>query len=220
MSTIELTSENIINEINNDIEKFEQNGKDCKCDKYACRFNLFQFLQLKYLNDKNNNYVGYIMHYVCQKNDNTGEIRKTYSLDNSVISTLNRANILEEIKDIKYDNYFFELLKQYYSDEMLKEIFLKIIHIENLKINAQNEDLYSLYNAIKDSDENVFKTYYKKTLKDGSLGKKDYINSEKGYFFFRFFKLSDKYAKYENELWEVLKNEFGWRLNYKIVRNF
>lgn len=60
---------NIIDEIHSDIEKFEQiNGviKDCKCDKYSCRFNLFQFLQLKHLNNIDRDYVGYIMSYVWQ----------------------------------------------------------------------------------------------------------------------------------------------------------
>ena len=215
----ELTASNIIQEINNDILKVEENTRELKCDIYMCRFNLFQFFQLKYLDGKNRDYIGYIMDSISQK-DKDGNITRTYSMANSYISSLNRAKILEEIKEIKYDDNHFELIKQYYSDEVLKDIFLRIIEKENINIESSSKNIYEIYKTIKDQKPMIFTTYIKKRLKNGDYGKKYYINAENRYFLFRFFKLSKKYQEYEKLLFEELKKEFGWRLNYKIVRNF
>ncbi|MCQ2789096.1 MAG: hypothetical protein MJ229_01835 [bacterium] len=222
----------IIKKINLDIENFENKTENCQVDLYMCRFTLFQFFQLKYLENRNREYIGYLMNYVCQENKETGEIKKVYSLDNSYISTLNRANILEEVKqfrydeelntwfenDIKYDEYFFELINQYYSENDIKRYFLEIIESEKINIETESKSNIELFNVIKENNIKIFYSYYRKINKNGSFGKKPMINTKNRHFVFRYFKLSEEYMKYEKELWDALKEEFGWRLKYKISR--
>lgn len=212
----ELTKENIISEIHNDIEQFEKKDtqKEVKSDKYMCRFNLFQFLQLKYLKNKNHAYVGYLMQFFI--NDNN---KKQYSLVNSVIGTLKQAGILSELDEIEIDDDFYELLCQYYSDDYLNQTFLKIISENGIEYDKKISQNYELFNVIKKYDKTIFYTYYRKITKKGEISKNKFVK-ENAYFFFRYFCLSDKYLQYENVLWESLKEEFGWRLKYKIVRNF
>ena len=115
-----LSQENIIDEINKDIVRFEENSKGLKYDLYMCRFNLFQFFQLKYMDNKNQNYIGYIM-----QTANKG--KKQYTLENTVIGTLRSAGILTEVDDIEINEYFYELINQFYSERELEHILSKII---------------------------------------------------------------------------------------------
>lgn len=205
-----LSQENIIDEINKDIVRFEENSKGLKYDLYMCRFNLFQFFQLKYMDNKNQNYIGYIM-----QTANKG--KKQYTLENTVIGTLRSAGILTEVDDIEINEYFYELINQFYSERELEHILSKIIQELNIECTAVTN--FDKFCTIKDFDKNVFTTYYRTMTQKGELSKNKKIK-DNAYFHFRYFRLSDKYAPFEEILWEGLKKEFGWRLKYELVRNF
>ena len=182
---------NILLELEKDVRK-NYNG-----DFFKCKLILFQYFKLKYLSGKNRNYIGYIVNY---------SKRSSY-LQIPEIGALNNAGVLEEVKEIKYDEYFLELLQQFYSEEVLKSILQKIIRENNILClnNQSNKELFSI---IKENNQDLFKTF--------KADNRTY--KENAYFYFRFFKLSDKYSPYESVLWESLKQEFGWRLQYDIVR--
>ena len=171
------TKETILEEINKDIQK-KYDG-----DLYKCRLILFQYFKLKNLYNRHRDYVGFILY------DGT--------LSPSEIGTLRNAGILAEEKNIKIDNYYFELLCQFYKPQILKEKIKSILNQHNIPYD-ENDSIYGMFLKLKNSDENIYK--------------------KREYFPFRFFKLSEKYAPYESVLWETLKQEYGWRLPYKLVR--
>ena len=185
---------NILQEIEKDIRK-KFNGNIAQC-----RLVLFQFFQLKYENGNNYDYIGYFVNRF--KKDG-----KTIScLDVSPIATLKDAGILEEVFDIEYDDYFYHLLTQFYSETLLNTMFQTIMKDNNI-LCLNGCDNHTTFETIKNFDKNLFKTYEKK----GNYRKNVY-------FAFRFFRLSDKYAPYEKELFEELKKQYGYRLNFPLVR--
>ncbi len=186
---------NILQEIENDL-RVNFNG-----NLATCRLVLFQFFQLKYENGQNFEYVGYLVNRF-KKGD-----KIVPSIDIPEIGALSNAGILEEVKDVEYNDYFYHLLTQFYSETQLNSIFQTIIKENNiLCLNGCNN--LATFETIKNFDENLFKTY--------EDNKKSYRKN--AYFAFRFFKLSEKYAPYENELWELLKEQYGYRLACPLVR--
>ena len=171
------TKENILDEINKDLRK-AYNG-----ELFKIRLVLFQFFQLKYISKFKPNYIGYILY----KN----------TLDVLEVGTLSNAKIFTEVKDIEVNDYYFELLGQFYSELNLKEKFTSILKSQNIQFPLDSS-LYNLFLILKNNNENIFR--------------------QREYFHFRFFKLSDKYAPYESILWEALKEVYGWRLKYKLRR--
>ena len=108
--TYQLTSENILDEINKDIE-----SSGLKTDKYVCRLTLYQFFRAKYEN--NRDYVGYILY-----GRKTPDGKNSYTLDISNIGTLNTVGILTELDEVPYDDAFFKMLCQFYSEKDLKAL--------------------------------------------------------------------------------------------------
>lgn len=180
-----MNTSDILQEVEKDIRE-NYNG-----DFFKCKLVLFQFFQLKYLSDRNREYIGYFV------NRSKKDKKLVSSLDIPEVGALNNAGIFKEIKDIKVDDYFLELLQQFFSDKNLIEKFKSILNSKNISYE-DNYSLQELFSCLKNNNEDIFR------------------NRE--YFSFRFFKLSDKYAPYESVLWEALQPEFGWRLKYQIRR--
>ena len=176
---------NIIDEINNDLQK-EYNG-----DLFKCRLVLFQFFQLKQLSRFKPDYIGYTL-LKSVKNS-----KAQYALDIPEVGALSNAKIFTEVKNVAIDDYYFELLKQFDSELSLKEKFTSILNSLNISYNKESS-LYELFQCLKNNNEDIFR--------------------QREHFAFRFFKLSDKYAPYESTLLEALKEEHGWRQNFKLVR--
>lgn len=190
-----LTKENILSEINSDIlKKFDG-------DIAKCRLILFQFLRTKYSDKQNHGYVGYIL--FGSKNDKG---KTQYTLNTSEVGTLNSAGILQEIKEIDYDDYFLETLKELYPQTLLEAIFKRIVEQNN--ISCQDKTIEQMFLTIKNQNIDLLKTY--------NDDNRTYRN--KIYFPLRFFSLSEKYAPYEDILWQALNEEFSWRLNYSLSR--
>lgn len=199
------STDTIIEEINNDIQKLEdkknnKNNTKIKYDKFMCRLGLFNFFQIKYMDNRNLDSVGYPL---------SRSKEKTYTLTTAEIATLSAAGILTEIKDnIDYGENYYTLLTQINSEAILNYTFDKVIKENNIPCDT-TATLQEKFGTIKNYDINLLKTYEE----NGKNFRKN------AYFHFRFFRLSDKYALYEKLLWEALKKEFGWRLQYKMVRS-
>lgn len=131
------------------------------------------------------------------QNEYIGYLVEGSALSNSEVGTLKNAGILKEIKNINYDDYYFSLLCDFHSEHLLKILFKEILQKNNISYtnSLENKEMFLL---IKNHNQDLFKEKFR----------------------FRFFKLSEKYAPFEKELWEELKKDFGWTLNVKLVRNF
>lgn len=207
-SAVILDETNILEEINKDIEK-----SGIKNDKYVCRLTLYQFFRAKYENNKNRDYVGYILY-----GRKTPDGKNNYTLDISNIGTLNTVGILSEIDNVPVDDDFYELLLQFYSEDDLKIIFNSMI-LENGILHNENADLRLFFESIKMFNPDLFKTYEDRKFNQKTQEYNKTRNyKDNAYFYFRYFRLSDKYTEYENVLWKALQSEFGWRNKFKMLR--
>ncbi|MBO6272914.1 hypothetical protein J6O48_09085 [bacterium] len=203
---IQITMDNILEIIDN---KIRENAP--QADLYMCRIILFQFFQVKYKNLKNIDYVGYILY------GNRKGQQITYSLDVTDIGTLNNAGVLSEVFEIEYNDDYYDLLIDFYSEQQLNQKFRQIIEINNIICSDLNDN-YVMFNDIKNYNSDLFRTYQKKVLnKNGTISRARRFN-QNAYFHFRFFRLSEEFAPYENILWEALKEQFPHRLMIPLVR--
>jgi len=197
----------IIEEIDKAILSTKKTNDDSTDLVYRTKVTLFQFFQLKYLGGQNRDYVGFILS--GSKNSNG---KYQYTLKNSLIGTLNSAGILYEIKDLKHDNLFYEVLTQFYNEDTeLREIFINILTDKQIEYN-QEGTTQELFELINKYDTTIFDTY--QNFEGKRVKYKDNL-----VFAFRFFRLADKYIAQEQTLFEELKKDFGWRMNYEIRRN-
>lgn len=201
----EITKDNILDIID---RKIKENAP--KADLYMCQVILYQFLKVMYSQNNKHDYVGYIM-YGNRQNGVT-----TYSLDVTNIGTLKNAGILSEVIDIEYDDSFYELLMTYYSENELKNKFLKILNDNNIKYDSDNS--YHLYKTIKQTNKDLLKTYEDKISNQDGTASKNRRFRKKTYFYFRFFRLSDVMKNNENILWEQLQKKYGWRNEFSLIR--
>lgn len=190
-----MESISIIDEINNSIND--------SFNKQMCRFALYQYLKIKKTTENKRDYVGYIL----QKSNN-GSKNQSYSIRNSYISTLNSSKILEEVKNVEIDDYYYELLCQYYEENKLIKIFQNIAKEKQISL-PEGLNCFELFNIIKSTDKTIFESYNADSNK----------RNHDSLFHFRFFKLSSNFADRENLLWTALQPEFGWRNPYKLVRS-
>ena len=193
--------------IDNNIEQLDilekiNKALDSTSDKYMCRFTLFQFLQLKRMEQNKRDYVGYIL----LKGKKNTQDKNSYTLDNAYIGTLN-SRILEELKTVEIDDYFFELICQFNSKDYLTELLRNIAKKKQIDL-PENLSCYEIFCILKNKDESIFRSYEENTKK----------HKQDSYFHFRFFKLSDAFAPYEDDIWEALQPEFGWRNAYNLTR--
>lgn len=166
---------NIIEELENDIRKnFNGNLRMCKMV-------LFDFLRLRI--ESEHEYIGYLV--------------EDKALEISDIGTLSKANILKEVKNIDYDDHYFNTLCATEKEHLLKIMFKEVLKKNNIPFSEEmtNKEMFI---QLKVHNKDLIKKHFR----------------------LRFFKLSDKYSQYEKELWEELKKDFGWTLNVKLVRNF
>ena len=126
-----------------------------------------------------------------------GYLVEDKALNIAEVGTLNKAGVFQEIKNVNYDDYYFSTLCATEKEHLLKIMFKEVLKKNNISFseNSTNKEMFTL---LKDHNQDLIKKHFR----------------------LRFFKLSEKYAPLEKELWEELKKDFGWTLNVKLARNF
>lgn len=207
-----ITKENILEIIDNKIKENAQ-----KADLYMCRLVLFQYFQIKYKNNKNLDYVGYILYGMPTTDPKTKLKKMIYTLDVTDIGTLCNAGVLSEINEIDYNDNFYNLLTEFYSEQQLNDKFTLIANKNTINLSSQITTKQK-FECLKNINSNLFRTYERKVLnKDGTVSRRRRFKSD-AYFYFRFFRLSDEFLPHEQILWEALKEQFPHRLMIPLVR--